>query len=100
MRLGYGAFVSKILFIPVSVIGGIAAGFVGKKIFEQIWGLIDKEEPPSPKHRDISVAKLIAALALEGAIFRAVRGVTDQAARRWFSRFTGTWPGEEQPEPE
>ena len=65
---------SKILFIPVSVLGGIAAGFVGKKIFEQIWGLIDSEEPPDPKHRETTWLKLLAALALEGAIFRAVRG--------------------------
>jgi hypothetical protein len=100
MRLGYGAFVSKIFFIPVSVIGGIAAGFVGKKIFEQIWGLIDKDEPPDPKHRETSWAKLIAALALEGAIFRAIRGLFDHGARRAFARTTGMWPGEERPEPE
>ena len=91
---------SKILFIPVSVIGGIAAGFVGKKIFEQIWGLIDKEEPPDPKHRETSWAKLFAALALEGAIFRAIRGLFDHGARRAFARTTGMWPGGERPEPE
>jgi Protein of unknown function (DUF4235) len=91
---------SKVLFIPVSVAGSLAAGFVGKKLFEQIWGLIDKEEPPEPKHREISWAKLFAALALEGAIFRAVRGLFDQAARRGFAKLTGTWPGEERPEPE
>ena len=43
---------SKILFIPVSVLGGLVAGFVGKKVFEQVWGLIDEEEPPEPKHRE------------------------------------------------
>jgi hypothetical protein len=92
--------VSKIFFIPMSVLGSIAAGFVGKKAFEQIWGLVDKEEPPDPKHRETSWAKLIAALALEGAIFRAVRGLFDHAARRGFQRLTGTWPGQERPEPE
>jgi hypothetical protein len=91
---------SKIMFIPVSVLGGIAAGFVGKKLFEQVWGLIDEEEPPDSKHRDTSWPKLLAALALEGAIFRAVRGVFDHGSRRSFARFTGTWPGEERPEPE
>jgi hypothetical protein len=91
---------AKIIFMPVSIVSGLAAGFLGKKIFDQIWGLIDKEEPPEAKHRETSWIKLIAALALEGAIFRAVRGLTDHAARRAFARTTGTWPGQERPEPE
>jgi hypothetical protein len=99
-RPGYRNAVSKVLFIPVSVVGGIAAGFVGKKVFEQIWGLIDKEEPPDSKHRETSWIKLIAALALEGAIFRAARGLFDHGSRRGFARLTGSWPGEARPEPE
>ena len=34
---------AKLLFIPVSVGGGLLAGFVSKKIFDQIWGLFDAE---------------------------------------------------------
>ena len=70
----------KLLFTPLSIAGGLLAGLVGKKLFEQIWGLIDKEEPPEAKHRDISVWKMVAALAIEGAIFRAVRGSIDHYA--------------------
>jgi hypothetical protein len=92
--------VSKVLFIPVSVLGSLVAGFVGRKTFQQVWGLIDEEEPPEPKHRQASWAKLIAALALQGAIFAAVRGLFDHVARRGFARLTGSWPGKEQPEPE
>jgi hypothetical protein len=91
---------ARLLFAPVSITAGLLAGFLGKKLFEQIWGMIDKEEPPEPGHRDISVVKMLAALAIEGAIFRAVRGGLDHWARRAFSRTTGTWPGEEEPEPE
>ena len=89
----------KLLFTPLSIAGGLLAGFVGKKLFEQIWGLIDKEGPPEAKHRDISVWKMIAALAIEGAIFRAARGAIDHYARRSYARLTGSWPGEEEPEP-
>jgi hypothetical protein len=91
---------ARALFVPFSVLGGLLAGFVGKKLFEQVWGLIDDEEPPSAKHRDASWTKVLAALLLEGAIFRAVRGVVDRGARIGFSRLTGTWPGEARPEPE
>ena len=43
------------------------------------------------------VAGLIAALLVEGAIFRAVRGVVDRGARIGFARTTGTWPGDPRP---
>lgn len=89
---------SKFLFIPFSVIGGILAGAVGKKTFEAIWGAFDDEEAPEPKHREISLAKLLAALVLEGAIFRAIRGLIDHGTRHAFQKMTGSWPGEEQPE--
>ena len=89
---------SKFLFIPFSVLGGILAGAVGKKIFELVWGAFDDEEAPEPKHREISRVKLVAALILEGAIFRAIRGLIDHGSRHAFQKMTGSWPGEERPE--
>ena len=88
------------LFLPISIVVGLLAGLIGKKIFEQIWGLIDDQEPPDAKHRDVEYAKLAGALLLEGAIFRLARGLGDHVARRGFQRFSGSWPGEEAPEPE
>jgi hypothetical protein len=90
----------KIAFTPLSIVLGLVAGLVGKKIFEQIWGLIDDEEPPDAKHREINYTKLVFALLFEGAIFRLVKGLTDHGARQGFARMTGAWPGEEKPEPE
>jgi hypothetical protein len=90
----------RVLFIPVSLVGGMLAGFVSKKLFDGLWGLVDDEEPPSGKHRDIDWRKLILAAAVQGAIFRAVREVSDHYSRRAFARTTGKWPGEEEPEPE
>jgi hypothetical protein len=90
----------KILFIPFSIVAGILSGLLGRKLFEQVWGLIDKEEPPHPTHREASWGKLLAALAIEGAIFRMVRGLVDRGSRSGFAHMTGVWPGEERPEPE
>jgi Protein of unknown function (DUF4235) len=91
---------AKLLFIPVSVVAGLAAGFASKKIFDGLWGLVDEEEPPDSKHREIDWRKLLIAGALQGAIFRAVREGTDHYARVAFARTTGSWPGKERPEPE
>ena len=90
----------KFVFTPVSLILGLIAGLVGKKIFEQLWGLVDEEEPPRPEHREFAWPKLIAALVVEGAIFRLIKGLTDHGARRAFAKGTGSWPGEERPEKE
>ncbi len=88
----------KLLFIPFSLIGGILAGFVSKKLFDLLWGVFDKEEPPEPEHRDVSWAKLAAAAALQGAIFRMVRALADRGSRAGYYRMTGEWPGEEEPD--
>jgi Protein of unknown function (DUF4235) len=90
----------KLAFTPLSIALGLLAGLIGKKIFEQAWGLIDDQEPPDAKHREINFTKLIFALIFEGAIFRLVKGLTDHGARRAFAGVTGAWPGEEAPEPE
>jgi hypothetical protein len=90
----------KFLFMPFSIVAGILAGFVGRKVFDQVWGLFDEEEPPDAKHLEISWPKLILAAAVQGAIFRAVKEATDHGSRRAFMNLTGTWPGEERPEPE
>ena len=89
---------TKLLFIPFSVIGGIIAGALSKKTFEALWAVFDDDEAPEPKYRDISLKKLIPALVLQGAIFRAIRGLFDHGTRQAFQRLTGSWPGDERPE--
>jgi Protein of unknown function (DUF4235) len=90
----------KLLFIPFSVTGGLLSGFLAKKLFEQLWGLVDDEEPPKPTHREVPFAKVVAAAAIEGAVFKGTRAVIDHKARQAFAGATGTWPGEEKPEKE
>ncbi len=88
----------KIMFMPVRILSGVIAGLLGKKLFEGVWRLFDSERAPDPEYREVRLAKLIGALLLEGAIFRAVRGLVDHGSRVAFSRFTGSWPGRESPE--
>ncbi len=95
-----GFAMTRILFAPFSIVAGVIAGLIGKKLFERLWGLVDNEEPPDAEHREIGIGKLLVALAVEGAIFRAVRGLGDHLSRRGFERATGRWPGEPEPEPE
>jgi uncharacterized protein DUF4235 len=90
----------KLFFAPFSIVFGIIAGLVGRKLFDQVWGLIDDEEPPDGSVHRISWRKLIIATAIQGAIFRATKAAFDRWARTGFLRLTGSWPGDEEPEPE
>lgn len=90
---------AKLLFAPVSIGGGLVAGVIGRKLFTALWGLVDDQEAPKPEHRDVPRGKLLAALAIEGALFTLVRGLVDHGSRLAFTRLTGSWPGEAQPEP-
>ena len=86
---------SKLLFIPVRVLGVRVAGLVGKRLFAALWSLTDTREAPDPKQRDVPWRTVIAVLVLQGAIFNAVRGIVDRALRQGFSKVTGSWPGDE-----
>lgn len=86
----------RFLFAPIGITAGLIAGIVGKKAFDRLWGLIDDREPPQPEHREIEWPKLVAALAVEGAIFRLAKGLADHGVRRSFATLTGSWPGEKR----
>jgi hypothetical protein len=84
----------KLVFAPFGILAGLLAGLIAQKGFERLWSIADDEDPPEPDQRDVRLPKLIAALALEGAIFRLSKGLVDRGARRGFSRATGHWPGD------
>ena len=91
---GYTPRMAKVLFTPLSIVTALLAGVVARKVFDQVWGLVDDYEPPDSKHRDITWARLLIAGAVQGAIFRAVKEAADHGSRRAFHRATGTWPGQ------
>jgi hypothetical protein len=88
----------KLLFAPIGIIAGLLAGMVAQKGFDRLWAVFDEEEPPEPDQRGVSYPKLIAALLVEGAVFRLTKGVVDHSVRGAFARMTGTWPGEKSAE--
>lgn len=85
----------KFVFAPVGIVTGLIAGMLAKKGFEKVWEAIDDEDPPEPDNRAAPNAKLLLALALEGAIFRVAKGYADHASRKGFAKFTGRWPGDD-----
>lgn len=90
----------KFLFIPFSIAASLVGGLLGRQIFVKLWGVVDREEPPDGSIKETTWRKLVVAAALQGAIFAAARVVTDRGARKAFFNLTGSWPGQERPDPE
>lgn len=86
--------IAKILFAPFAMIGGLIAGVLGKRVFKAAWGVIDDREPPRANESQARWSRVVIALALQGAIFTASRGVVDRMLRKGFAHLTGYWPGE------
>ena len=86
----------RILFAPIGILAGLAAGFAAQKGFERIWAVFDEEDAPEVEDREVSYPKLAVALLLEGAVFRLVKGMVDRGARVGFASLTGSWPGEKR----
>src|SRR5262249_15062518 len=84
----------KILYQPfgllVSVIGGIFAG----ALFKRVWRAVAHEDSaPKAKDRDRTWREVIAAAAIQGAVFGGVKALTDRAGAAGFAHLTGVWPG-------
>jgi hypothetical protein len=88
---------SRLIFTPVSIVTGLLAGLLGKRIFRGLWGVVDDEEPPKPEERPVPLGRLALALTIEGALFRLVKGLVEHGSRHAFCQLTGSWPGEKPP---
>ena len=91
---------AKLFYKPVGIVLGILAGFISKKIFDQLWGYIDDYEPPKPTHKHATWPKVLAAAAVEGVSFKLTRAAVDRYGAKGWYYLTGAWPGEERPDPD
>jgi hypothetical protein len=90
----------KLIYKPIGVVLGLAAGALGRLIFGKVWGLIEDAEPPEPTTERASWPKVLLAAAIEGVIFRTVKVAVERGGAIGWRNLTGTWPGEKEPDPE
>ena len=88
----------KLIYKPFGIVMGIVSGLFAKKLFEAIWGIFDKEEPPKPTTQEATWPKVLAAAAVQGVTFKVVRAAVDRGGAKGFNYLTGVWPGEKRPE--
>ena len=88
----------KLLYKPFGILLGLLAGFLSRKLFDRVWALIDREDPPKATTQQTTWPKVLAAAAVEGVTFKVTRAAVDRAGAQGFAVLTGTWPGEKEPE--
>jgi hypothetical protein len=84
----------KLLYKPfgllVSVLGGIVAGALFKRLWRAVAG---ESDAPDAKDRERTWREVITAAAMQGAVFGGVKALIDRAGATGFARLTGVWPG-------
>ncbi|HLI73628.1 MAG TPA: DUF4235 domain-containing protein [Acidimicrobiales bacterium] len=83
----------KLLYKPVGLAAGAIGGALATATFRRVWKLIaGEDEAPNARTRDRAWVDVIAAAALQGAVFGAVTATIDRLGAKGFARATGTWP--------
>jgi hypothetical protein len=85
--------VYKPFAVLISVLGGIVAGMVFKRIWRAIAG---EGDSPNATDKQRAWGEILAAAAIEGALYGAVKAAINRAGATGFERATGTWPGNEE----
>ncbi|GAB3803687.1 DUF4235 domain-containing protein [Micromonospora zhanjiangensis] len=85
--------INKVAYKPVGVLLGITAGMLAGAVFRQVWKVTAGDgEAPSATDEDRGWGEILAAAALQGAIFAVVRAAVDRGGAVGVRRLTGRWP--------
>jgi Protein of unknown function (DUF4235) len=82
----------KLVNLVVSVLGGILAGAIFKRIWKAAAG---EDEAPKATDAQSGWREVLVAATLQGAIFALVKAAADRAAAEGTRKLTGVWPGED-----
>ena len=83
----------KVAYKPVGLLLGIGAGAIAGFVFKEIWKVTSgDDDAPNATDEDRGWVEIIAAAALQGAIFAVVKALVDRGGATGVRKLTGTWP--------
>jgi hypothetical protein len=90
---------ASILYKPLGIGASVAGGIVAGAVFKQVWQRVSGEsDAPNATDKYRGWGEILAAAAVQGAIFGAVKALVDRGGAKGFERLTGDWPGDDQTE--
>jgi Protein of unknown function (DUF4235) len=85
----------RALYKPLGALMGALGGVVAGALFKRIWRIFsDEPKPPTATQAGRSWKEVLAAAAIQGAVFALVKAVVDRGGATAFEKATGVWPGE------
>ncbi len=83
----------KIAYKPVGIVLGMAAGALAGAVFKQVWRMASgDDDTPNATDEDRGWVEVLAAAALQGAIFAVVKAAVDRGGATGVRKFTVEWP--------
>ena len=83
----------KVAYRPVGLLLGMGAGLLAGAVFQRVWRMAAGEgDAPDPTDEERGWGEILAAAALQGAIFAVVRAAVDRGGAVGVRRMTGHWP--------
>ena len=87
------SMMSKIAYKPVGILLGVAAGAIAGFAFKEVWKAVSgDEDAPNATDEDRGWGEILAAAALQGAIFALVKAAVDRGGAVGVRKLTGQWP--------
>lgn len=85
----------KLLYKPLGMLVSVLGGVIAGAIFKRVWKVAAREDD-APKATDAQRGwrEVLLAAALQGAIFALVKAVIDRGAAEGIRKLTGVWPGD------
>ncbi|GGK15185.1 membrane protein [Pilimelia terevasa] len=83
----------RLAYKPVGVLAGVGAGVVAGAIVKRIWQAVaGMPDPPDARDERYGWGPVLAAAALQGAVFAVVKAAVDRGGAVSVRRLTGEWP--------
>jgi hypothetical protein len=91
----------KVLYKPMSIVISVLGGILAGAIFKRVWKIAaGEDEAPKATDAQRGWREILTAAALQGAIFALVKAAVDRGAAEGMRKLTGVWPGQEDGQPE
>ncbi len=87
---------AKILYRPIGIAGSVVGGLLANLVFKKVWQQSapgDHPDPPGALETGHPLKEILLAAVLQGVIFSVVKTLIDRGGARAFQRWSGEWPG-------
>ena len=86
---------ARVLYKPLGLLVSVLGGLVAGALFKRVWKAVAHEdEAPEATDERRGWGEVITAAAAQGAVFGGVKAAIDRAGATGFARLTGAWPGD------